>query len=75
MDWVFHGEEMKEQLHRVARRNKAQSKILDYNQGKQKFNRLGGLKVVKWEPPKMPEMGKIKSGQVLVQILDGLNSF
>ena len=50
-------------------------KILDDNQVKQKFNRMGGPKVVKWEPPKMPEMGKIKSGQVLVQILDGLNSF
>ena len=50
-------------------------KILDDNQVKQHFNRMGGPKVVKWEPPRMPEMGKIRSGQVLVQILDGLNSF
>ena len=50
-------------------------KILDDNQVKKKFNRVGGPKVVKWEPPQMPNTGKIKSGQVLMQIFDGLNSF
>ena len=33
-------------------------KILDDNQVKQKFNRVGGPKVVKWEPPQMPTQGK-----------------
>ena len=50
-------------------------KILNDNLVKQKFKREGGPKVVKWEPSKMPEMGKIESGQVLVQIIEGLNSF
>ena len=50
-------------------------KILDDNQVKKKFNRVGGPKVVKWEPPQMPDTGKVKSDQVLVQIFDGLNSF
>ena len=49
--------------------------MLNDNQVKQNFNREGGPKVVKWETPKMPDMGKIQSGQVLIQILDGLNSF
>jgi hypothetical protein len=49
--------------------------ILDNNLVQQKFKREGGPKVVKWEPSKMPEMGKIESGQVLVQIIEGLNSF
>ena len=49
--------------------------MLNDNQVKQNFNREGGPKVVKWETPKMPDMGKIQSGQVLVQIIDGLNSF
>ena len=37
-------------------------KILDDNQIKKKFNRVGGPKVVKWEPPQMPRENQIWSG-------------